>query len=155
MHRRFLDQPETQKGAQAQAVGAAPGNAALAVQPLEVADEEHAEITPRRDARPSALLVMRRAQALDILVKARLGQHHVEFAVEGMTGAGDHLGRGDKHVVLFGRSSSNCHAYLTLRRPNCSVNYTTFFNGLLTWSAFLNQGAPEFGLALDQNNHAV
>ena len=33
---------------------------------------------------------MRRAQPLDILVKARLGQHGIEFGVEGMTEAGGH-----------------------------------------------------------------
>jgi hypothetical protein len=44
-----LARAELQELAQGQAVGAAPGDAALAVQALEVADEQHPEVAPGRN----------------------------------------------------------------------------------------------------------
>src|SRR4051794_28401047 len=56
---------EPQELAQGQAVGAAPLEAALAVDALEVADQMHAEVAPGRQRRPAApARVVGRALAL-------------------------------------------------------------------------------------------
>ena len=67
-HRLPLAEP--QELAQRQAVGAAPFQAALAVDALEVADQQHAEVAPRRQRwPPSAGGVVGRAQPLDEAVE--------------------------------------------------------------------------------------
>src|SRR5262249_15352930 len=64
-----------QEGLQAAAVGTAPGDAALGVEALEVADEEHAEVHARRDAGAAdAVGVEGAAQVFDEGVEARLLQ---------------------------------------------------------------------------------
>ena len=114
---------------QRQAVGTAPGNAAPAVQPPEAADEEHAEINSGWNAGLSAILVIGRAKCSDKLVKARLGQHGVEFRVKGMAGTGHDLHRRNEQFVLFGNAFANSHDSETLHCQICSVKYATFLTG--------------------------
>jgi len=54
MHRRVLGDRDAQKGLQDQTVGTMPSDPALGIQTLEVADQEHAEINPGRNARIAA-----------------------------------------------------------------------------------------------------
>ena len=61
------------------------------VQALKVTDQQHPEVDSRRDARPSTLLVIARAELLDELVKFCLRQDGVEFRVERMTRTIAHL----------------------------------------------------------------
>lgn len=139
--RRGFGQTYTQKGAQSQAVGAPPGDATLAFQTLEVAHQHHAKIDAGRDAGPSAFPVIRGAELLDELVKARLSQHLVELGVEGMPGAADDLRGGNEHLLLLGNAFANSHVHQTHEDEICSVKYTEylveFLNGLLGVHALL------------------
>ena len=66
-------------------IGATPGDAALAVQTLEVTDQQHPEVNPRRNPRPAKPLgVVRPEQIFDELVEPRLGQQPVELLVKRM-----------------------------------------------------------------------
>jgi hypothetical protein len=76
--RHGLARPELQELAQRQAVGAAPSDAALALQALEVADQQHPEIASWRNPRPpDTARVGRRAQGLDLAVEAGLVEQPV------------------------------------------------------------------------------
>ncbi len=84
--RRFV-QRHAQEVPQAQAVGASPGDAALAVDVLEVTDQEHTKVDARRDRRLAALLlrgVILLATPLDPIVELGFGQKLVELSIERM-----------------------------------------------------------------------
>src|SRR4051812_14611367 len=77
---------EAQELAQRQAVGTAPFQPALAVNAFEVANQQHAEIAPRRQRRPPApCRIEGRAQALHEAVERRLDQHRLKPVVENVT----------------------------------------------------------------------
>ena len=74
---------QAQELAQGQAVGAAPLEAALAVDALEVADQVHAEVAPGRQRRPAPLAgVVGRALALGEAVEPGLDQDGFQQAAE-------------------------------------------------------------------------
>jgi len=73
------------ESAKRQRIGAAPGDAAFGIDPLEVADQQQPEILPRRKARPADLLLVELgAQSLDELVELPCCQHFIELGVECM-----------------------------------------------------------------------
>ena len=83
--RHRLGRAEAQELAQRQAVRAAPLQAALAVDPLEVADQVHAEVAPRRQRRPAPpARVVGRAPRLGEAVEPGLDQHRLQAVVEGV-----------------------------------------------------------------------
>jgi hypothetical protein len=74
---------ELQELPERQAVGATPGDAALALQALETAHEQHPEVAPGRDRRPpDPARVARRAQTLDLTVEPDVVEHRVQAIVE-------------------------------------------------------------------------
>jgi hypothetical protein len=78
---------EPQELAQRQAVRAAPLQAALAVDPLEVADQVHAEVAPGRDRWPAPPAgVVGRTLTLGEAVEAGLDQDRLQPVVEGVPG---------------------------------------------------------------------
>ena len=84
---RGLVERNAQERSQAQAVGTAPGDAALAVDPLEVAHQQHAEVHARRNGGLAAFLfggVVLPAATFDPAVEAGFGQQLVELAIKGM-----------------------------------------------------------------------
>ena len=58
MIRRLFIQPNLQKLPQTQGIGHPPGDASLAVDPLEEADQHQPEVHPRRQRRSAQLLVV-------------------------------------------------------------------------------------------------
>ncbi len=76
--RRPLIQPDLQKLAQTQRVRHPPGNTALALDPLEEADQHHPEVHPWGQRRTTQLLVIELAAArFAKLIEACLLQHLV------------------------------------------------------------------------------
>jgi hypothetical protein len=81
----LLGGAQAQELAQGQAVRAAPLEPALAVDPLEVADQVHAEVAARRQRRPAPLAgVVRRALLLGEAVEPGRDQHRLQAIVEGV-----------------------------------------------------------------------
>jgi hypothetical protein len=83
---RFVE-GKAQELPQAEAVGAAPGDASLAADSLKIADQEHAEVNAGGNRRLPALLlggVVPSTTAFDPAVKFRLGQQRVESLIEGV-----------------------------------------------------------------------
>ena len=88
---------------QRQRIRAAPGDAALAIDVLEVADEEHAEVNPWRQARLPAglgLFVERGAARFDPAVEAGFGEEFVQLLVERVPGGRRDLIRRDEKRFL-------------------------------------------------------
>ena len=84
---RLLIKRHAQELPQAQAVGTSPGDATLAVDALEVADQQHPEVHARRDRGLAALLlvvVIPLAAAFDPAVELGLGQKLIELPIERM-----------------------------------------------------------------------
>jgi hypothetical protein len=102
MIRHRLDRAEPQELAQGQAVGAAPLQAALAVDALEVADQVHAEVAARRQRRPApARGVVGRAPALGEAVEPGLDQQHrLQTIVEGVPRRARQLGPAHHQIGL-------------------------------------------------------
>src|SRR3954452_12641462 len=76
---------QPQELAEREAVGAAPLEAALAVDALEVADQVHAEVAARRQRRPAPLAgVVGRALPLGEAVEPGLDQDRLQPVVEGV-----------------------------------------------------------------------
>ena len=131
MHRRFLRHRKAQKSPQGQTVGTAPGNAALTVQALEVANQQHPEIDSWRNAGPATFLVIGGAELFDELIKTGGGQNLIEFRVEGMARAGGDVRGGDEEFDLLGFAFTKSHA-ISDHFPFCQVTkFSDFFNGLL------------------------
>ena len=73
---------------QAEAVGAPPGDAALAVDPLEVTHQQHAKVHARRNRWLAALLfllVVPLATSFDPAIEVGFGQQSVEPLIKRMT----------------------------------------------------------------------
>jgi hypothetical protein len=122
---------DSQKGAQREAVGAAPGDAALGVNAFKVTDEEHAEVSARRNSRPSPLLVIGPAECLGEVIETALGQDLIELVVKRMTRPGGQLDAGDEQFVLLGLAFAECHVFQTRQPLARSNQLKDFFNGLL------------------------
>src|SRR5215207_9740108 len=76
---------EPEELAQGQAVRAAPLEPALAVDPLEVADQVHAEVAARRQRRPAPLAgIVRRTLAFREAVEPGVDEHRLQAIVEGV-----------------------------------------------------------------------
>src|SRR3954454_5783450 len=101
MIRHRLPVTKPQELAQRQAVGAAPLQAALAVDALEVADQQHAEVPPGRQ-RGAALprRVVGRALALDEAVEPGAEQFGLEPVVEYVPWRARHLRPGHQQFWL-------------------------------------------------------
>jgi hypothetical protein len=85
MVRHPLALAQAEELAQRQAVGAAPFQPALAVDAFEVADQQHAEVAPRRQRWPSTpLRVVRRAQPLHEAVEPGCDKFRLQPVVERM-----------------------------------------------------------------------
>jgi hypothetical protein len=100
MIRRGTRERVPQELAQPQRVGAAPRDAAFGVDPLEVPDEQHAEVHPGRDAGAAVVSVELRAPILREAVEPRLGQHPVELRIERMPRTLHDPVRSDPQLVL-------------------------------------------------------
>ena len=82
---RRLGGTEPQERAQGQTVGAAPLQPALAVDPLEVADQMHPEVAARRQRRPTAIArIVPRALLLGEAVEPGLDQDRLQPVVKGV-----------------------------------------------------------------------
>jgi hypothetical protein len=103
-------------------------SAALAVEALEVADEEHAQAGPRRNAGASAVLMVRRAE---LLIEPGPGQHGVELGVERVRGAFGPFRGGDEAFGLPGLAFSKCHTFARSDRSGFNLP-EDFSDGLLT-----------------------
>src|ERR1700744_3518016 len=111
MLRRRLAHRHTEEAAQTEAVGTTPGDAALAVDPLEVADQEHAEIDARRNRIPAHVVgVMRPAQRFDMAIEARVAKEAIELVVEDVAGGLRQIrGRDPEFPLLFARTAAHAH----------------------------------------------
>ena len=96
-----LGRAQPQELAQRQAVGATPFQAALAVDPLEVADQMHPEVAARRQRRPAPLAgVVGRALLLGEAVEPGLDQHRLQAIVEGVPRRARQLRPADHQIRL-------------------------------------------------------
>src|SRR6516162_6153974 len=99
MVRRRLVQRDPEEGSQGEAVGATPGNGSLGTQPLEVADEQQAEVDARRDGFPAeAIGIEGLTEVLDVGVEGGLGEKSVQLVIEDMAGGAGEIGGGDPKV---------------------------------------------------------
>ena len=115
--RRFI-QRNAQEFPQRKAVAAPPSDAALAVDVLEIADHQHPEIQPRRNARLASLLllgVILLAAPFDPFVELGLGQKLIQLLVEGMPVRSGQIRRRDEQRLLPLLSFSHRHR----TRPPC------------------------------------
>jgi hypothetical protein len=99
--RHRLALAEAQELAQGQAVGAAPLQPALAVDALEVADQQHAEVAPRRQRGPAPVRgVVGRTLSLDEAVEPRGDELDLQPVVEDVARRAGHLRPGHQHLRL-------------------------------------------------------
>lgn len=119
--RRGLGERDAEELPQRETVGAPPGDAALAVQPLKITDEEHAEVGARGNPDAATSLVVRSAQVFDERIKLGLGEHGIEPGVEGMAGTAGQFCRRDEKFLLPWFTSSQCHAHRG--RAGCFTRY--------------------------------
>lgn len=135
---RALGHAVPQEAAQRERVGAAPGDPALAVDPFEETDEQHAHVHARRNARASfALGVEARATLFHEPIEARLREDLVQPLVERVARRTRQLRRRDPQVrLLLRRSTLHRHRLrsslrMLLTRPTRVADQRRFFNGLL------------------------
>ena len=96
-----LGRAQAQELAQRQAVGAAPLQAALAVDPFEVADQVHAKVAARRQRRPALPAgIVGRALLLGEAVEPGLDQHRLQAIVEGVPRRARQLRPADHQIRL-------------------------------------------------------
>src|SRR5213593_3927189 len=111
MIRRGGVEAQPHEAAHGQRVRGAPRDAALGVQALEVADQQQAEVSPRRQSWPAH---HRRVELLTLLlrepIEAGLLQDRVQSSVERMAGGNRQLSRRNPHRSLFARALAHRHA---------------------------------------------
>lgn len=123
VHGRLLRRGDAQPGAQAQRVLDAPGNRTLGAQALEVAHHRRAEVKPRRQGGPAALLgVELAALVLDEAVEVMSLKEGFQVLIErlavplrqgvGQRGSGVHVSHGHGWILL-----KNPPPYPLERRP--------------------------------------
>src|SRR6185369_16798852 len=82
----------------------------LAVDPLEVADQVHAEVAPGRQRRPAPLAgVVRRATLLGEAVEPGRDQHRLQAVVEGVPRRAWQLRPAEHQIGLSLTLSAQCH----------------------------------------------
>src|SRR3954453_16715112 len=92
---------QPQKIAQRHRIRTPPDDTALAGDPLEVADQVHAKIAPRRQRRrPHLRRVIGLARGLDETVKTARDQHFLKPIVEHMARGSRHLPPGHDQIAL-------------------------------------------------------
>jgi hypothetical protein len=117
---------EPQELAQGQAVGAAPLQAALAVDPFEVADQVHPEVAAWRQRRPPVLAgIVRRALLFGEAVEPGLEQHRLQAVVEDVPRRAGQLHPADHQLRLPLALPSQRHARPTPLRPQ-GISRTRF-----------------------------
>ena len=112
---RRLRRLQAEEGPQRQAVAAAPRDAALRVEALEVADEQHAEEHARRDRGAAAVAVERLAQPLHVGVELGLGEQLVQSRIEGVAGRARQRARWH-HQLLLELITTSTEGHATLLR---------------------------------------
>ena len=162
-----------QKAAQGQRIGHPPGDASLRAQALEVADQEHAEIDPGRDARPAqGRRVMGGALLFHEPVKPMVRQQLIQLRVERTPRRLRQLVGLDPHLLLptlgpstHRRSELPLESHgvtnsrkATIPKQATKLSFCDFFNGLLV---ILEGGAKPrprpaaiFGACPEGGNHA-
>src|SRR5712664_2276882 len=101
---------EAPEFAQRQTVRTAPFQTALAVDAFEVADQQHAEVAPRRQRRTAtARCILRRTLCLHEPVEVGRDQHRLQLVVEGVTRRTWHLRPGHQHICLPFPLTSKSH----------------------------------------------
>src|SRR3954452_5191093 len=135
---------EAEELAQGQAVGAAPLQPALAVDPLEVADQQHTEVPPRWQRRPALpRRVVRRALALDEAVEPGAEQFGLEPVVERVAWRARHLRPGPQQFRLPIPLPSQRHAAPVARvLERTESSQADFVNGLLGVIGNVRRQAP-------------
>src|SRR5271157_5386778 len=111
--RRHLVQPDAHKAPQRQRVRQPPGNPTLAVDALEIADQQRAKVNPRRQRRPPALgRIELRAPPFDKFVEALGLQQLVQPLIERMSRRRRQLGVRNPDVLLLLPllAGAHCHA---------------------------------------------
>ena len=115
-----------QERPQRQTVGTTPSDSTLAIQPLKIANKEHAKVNSGSNARAATFFIVRRTQFLDSLVKTCSRQHFIEFGIERMAGASGQFRRGNEQFILSDAASSKCHVNRTIRLQSCSIYMRVF-----------------------------
>ena len=114
--RRGFVKRDVEERPQAQRIGGPPGNRPLGIEPLEVAQEQHPEVSARRQARPThAVGVELRALLLGEGVEAGLVEHPIQAFVERVARAARQLAAGDPHRPLPPPGASFAHGHT----PQC------------------------------------
>lgn len=111
MDRRGRGEREAEELPHRDTVGAPPGNAALAVQPLKVSAEAPAEVSARRNPDAPARLGVGSAKGFDERIKLGWGEHGIALGVAGMAGAAGQFCRRDEEFLRPWFASSQCQAH--------------------------------------------
>src|SRR3954469_22820521 len=129
-HRLSRSQP--QELAQGQAVGAAPFQPTLAIDPLEVADQMHAEVTARRQRRAAPPAgVVGRALLFGEAVEPSLCQYRLQAVVKDMSRRARQLSPAYDQIGLPLALPPQRHAGSPLPRLHSESAKPDFVNGLL------------------------
>src|ERR1019366_3438511 len=118
--RRVLVQPDAHKAPQRQRVRQSPSNPALAVDALEIPDQQRPEVDPRRQRRPPVLgRVELCAPALDKLVEALCLQQLIQTLIERMPRSRRQLRvrNPDVFLLLPLLARAHCHAHILRTKP--------------------------------------
>src|SRR4051812_44081289 len=129
---------QPQKIAQRHRIRTAPGDAALAADPLEITDHVHAEVTARRYRRGTHLRrVIGLARRLDKPVKTARDQHFLKPLVKHMTRRAWYLRPGHHQIALTIALPPHRHASDSgqLLLPHTESTKPDFVNGLLSASS--------------------
>jgi hypothetical protein len=135
IRRRFI-QREVQKLANRERVPGAPGDAALRIDALEVADQQQPKVHAGRQARaPHGLGVKRAARPFNELVELLLVEQGVQASIKWMRGRRRQIGGGDPEIMLTPSLASGAHRH----RRQCSTRDRSC-RSLLSASATLTTG---------------
>ena len=137
MVRHPLVEPEAEEVPQREAVGAAPFQPALARDPLEVADQMHPEVPPRRQRRrPQPRRIERLTERLGEGVETGLVQNPLQLVIEDVAGRPRQLVPQHHHLILPRALPTHRHGW-----PSPPLFYRKrisrqpdFVNGLLSCS---------------------
>ena len=135
---RGLVEGNTQELPQRKAVRTPPGDAALAIQVLEVADQEHAEVHTRRNAGLAPLLllgVILLAAPLDPIVEMGLRQQLIQLLIKRVAGRLGQLRRRNKQCFLPLLAPSHRHE---ISLP-ASMKYRRHVQIVTRWSSQILQ----------------
>src|ERR1700731_4163353 len=125
---------QPQEIAQRHRIRTPPGNAALAGDPLEIANHVHAEVTPRGQRRRAHLRrVIRLARRLDKEIKTARDQHFLKPIVKPMPRPARHFPPGHDQIALPIALTPHRHPHKPRSVPLLHTESTKsdFVNGLL------------------------